>query len=733
LTMVYNLKVQSIPDLNKKLKFILALVIVSILAITLTISMLAFKAYSDKDKKLSLNNLFIQLSKFTSTYEHRIISIASQPTFRNLLGADQEIVNDIGFKNPFLYGLKRQIASFTAKFQKNTAFEGSIVYNEYNNPILSQGLTTSPYFITIELCYRDAILSYKKGIPCIGTWTFFINKEKLLRLLSQNHQISTVKGNNIAISNLFHFDSIKLLDKNLPADYYFSIPLNNHLFLYYIFISISLIFFTMFVLLLCVMNIYKRNYFDPLFNIHHHLETNQSISENEYKDSPKEINNLISAVNKALKNRKLEAIENLAHDLKPALKQIEMLSAKISDPIKQKLLNVHTQIFLAIHKLHNENIENIDIKKSILDCINSFYNEYRTKDILHIDFCAKNLFCRVSYSHFIRVISNLVSNALKATSDINKPHVKIKTYSKNHFIFIEVSDNGHGIAKENMSNIFQDNISYSGSSGKGLAYCKKNIESWQGIIDCESTTNRGTQFTVCLPESKAPYDFIDSVYLNNTSRLIIIDDEIAFHETIKTCHSSDTMLVHITTVDDLNHYFETDYSAEDIFIIDYHLTDNLNGIDIIRQYDLLGKAYLMSSAADFIKEHQLDLRNHLPIISKNQLPTLKFINVNRFDSVIVDDDLEILSDALELSQLKNTSLLCLNNFLQLSMIMELLHPDTPVTLDNNIEHTSLTGLQMAEILYKKGFTNIAIQSGENIQPNFKFIKSILNKGEFLYE
>ncbi len=60
-----------------------------------------FHSYDNNSYQLAKNNTENRASKFLSTYEHEIISIASQPTFRNLLGADQNMLKSMDITNPF--------------------------------------------------------------------------------------------------------------------------------------------------------------------------------------------------------------------------------------------------------------------------------------------------------------------------------------------------------------------------------------------------------------------------------------------------------------------------------------------------------------------------------------------------------------------------------------------------------------------------------------------------------
>jgi signal transduction histidine kinase len=99
------------------------------------------------------------------------------------------------------------------------------------------------------------------------------------------------------------------------------------------------------------------------------------------------------------------------------------------------------------------------------------------------------------------LLDNLISNALEALEDKDQ-NVNVKTTfaRKRKRISIIVSDNGRGIAKENIPHIFKLNYSTkSRGLGIGLYLVKKCINIHGGSITCKSKLGQGTTFEVLLP------------------------------------------------------------------------------------------------------------------------------------------------------------------------------------------------------------------------------------------
>lgn len=110
----------------------------------------------------------------------------------------------------------------------------------------------------------------------------------------------------------------------------------------------------------------------------------------------------------------------------------------------------------------------------------------------------------ISRERIWRVISNLISNAIKFSPDGSAIDVKIT--SNINFVDISVSDNGIGIPddiKDEVFNIFT-NAKRPGTAGEksfglGLSICQQIIENHHGKIWFESEVNAGTTFHISLP------------------------------------------------------------------------------------------------------------------------------------------------------------------------------------------------------------------------------------------
>lgn len=93
------------------------------------------------------------------------------------------------------------------------------------------------------------------------------------------------------------------------------------------------------------------------------------------------------------------------------------------------------------------------------------------------------------------VLLNLLENARLA----NARHVSATVAVREGQVVVSVSDDGHGIAAELLSRVFEPHFSTRTSgSGLGLAISRRMIEGWGGTIGVESVVGAGTTLTISL-------------------------------------------------------------------------------------------------------------------------------------------------------------------------------------------------------------------------------------------
>jgi two-component system nitrogen regulation sensor histidine kinase NtrY len=101
----------------------------------------------------------------------------------------------------------------------------------------------------------------------------------------------------------------------------------------------------------------------------------------------------------------------------------------------------------------------------------------------------------------IRVITNLIKNAIQAVPTVETPRILVSVASEQGQVKIMVADNGVGIGDEYRDKVFEPKFTTKSSGmGLGLGMVKNIVETYKGSIDFTSQVGKGTVFTVRFPK-----------------------------------------------------------------------------------------------------------------------------------------------------------------------------------------------------------------------------------------
>jgi signal transduction histidine kinase len=104
----------------------------------------------------------------------------------------------------------------------------------------------------------------------------------------------------------------------------------------------------------------------------------------------------------------------------------------------------------------------------------------------------------VNADKLMRVFINLIKNAIDAIPE--KGTLEISSCQTKDCIEISFADTGTGIPEETLKKLFTPLFTTKAQGmGFGLAICKRIIEAHEGNINVKTTVNKGTTFTITLP------------------------------------------------------------------------------------------------------------------------------------------------------------------------------------------------------------------------------------------
>ena len=152
--------------------------------------------------------------------------------------------------------------------------------------------------------------------------------------------------------------------------------------------------------------------------------------------------------------------------------------------------------FATMPAQQNETLNVVHIVKMALEIFNEDYIQFSALE--------DEIIAKLDRTQLIRVITNLVKNAIQAIPEEQENKlVFVTVFRQDNEVKIAVKDNGKGISKENQERVFEPKFTTKSSGmGLGLAIIKNIIENYNGTITFETEPNVGTEFLVSFPINK---------------------------------------------------------------------------------------------------------------------------------------------------------------------------------------------------------------------------------------
>lgn len=104
--------------------------------------------------------------------------------------------------------------------------------------------------------------------------------------------------------------------------------------------------------------------------------------------------------------------------------------------------------------------------------------------------------------HLSEALSNILINAFEAIPPLKTGIISVRSYTEDKWCVIRITDNGVGIDKEHLQQIFDPFFTSKNTTrnwGVGLSYTKQIIHGHFGHILVESEPEQGSQFDIFLP------------------------------------------------------------------------------------------------------------------------------------------------------------------------------------------------------------------------------------------
>lgn len=138
---------------------------------------------------------------------------------------------------------------------------------------------------------------------------------------------------------------------------------------------------------------------------------------------------------------------------------------------------------------------------NVVEIINLALDIFSENDITFASI-QKEIIAKFDRTQLIRVVTNLVKNAIQSIPKDIEPQIEVHVYEDNGNVVITVADNGLGITDENMAKVFEPKFTTKSSGmGLGLPMIKNIIQTYNGNITFSSNEDKGTTFKVTFPKA----------------------------------------------------------------------------------------------------------------------------------------------------------------------------------------------------------------------------------------
>ena len=211
-------------------------------------------------------------------------------------------------------------------------------------------------------------------------------------------------------------------------------------------------------------------------------------------------------------NRLKMMLAGIAHEIRNPLGGIEIFAGLLSEDLQgmpkeyvdkiikevRNLNDIVTQ-FLDYARATSPVKEEVDLLSIIEDAYFILIPEFQKRSVKFIsEIEADNIKVFVDPKQIKSVFMNIFKNSLQVMPDGGE--IRLKSDKGDNLVGIAVTDNGPGIASDNLEKIFDPFFTTKEKgAGLGLAIVKKLVEDNNGKIEVQSEIGTGTTFTIYLP------------------------------------------------------------------------------------------------------------------------------------------------------------------------------------------------------------------------------------------
>tara|TARA_R110002167_G_scaffold214068_3_gene418797 strand:+ start:93602 stop:96166 length:2565 start_codon:yes stop_codon:yes gene_type:complete len=325
--------------------------------------------------------------------------------------------------------------------------------------------------------------------------------------------------------------------------------------------------------------------------------------------------NLLKAKSEAefANSSKTKFLAAVSHDLLQPLNAAQLFTSSLMEaPLEKKTKKLLCSVANSLDDLENLICTLVDISKldagvvkadkcsfklsELLDNLVSEYQQTSTQFQVELRYVSSDVVINSDSMLLARILRNFLSNAFRYAGN---GKVLLGCRRQGNQVSIEVWDNGMGIAQDQIQEIFKEfkrlkpsQSAFRNGLGLGLAIVDKISKVLEHPIMVNSILDKGSVFSVKVPlgeinevsQSNDPFNFMLATPVLTQSKIWLIDNDAnVCAGMLQLLEGWGCIVTTATSLHNLQQQVDINHDHADILIVDYHLDDDVNGLDVAKE------------------------------------------------------------------------------------------------------------------------------------------------------
>lgn len=353
--------------------------------------------------------------------------------------------------------------------------------------------------------------------------------------------------------------------------------------------------------------------------------------------------NLLKAKSEAefANSSKTKFLAAVSHDLLQPLNAAQLFTSSLMEhPLATKTKQLLSSASNSLDDLENLICTLVDISKLDAGVVKADKNAFKLSELLNnlvseyqqtskqfqvqLHYVTSDVVVHSDSVLLARILRNFLSNAFRYTTN---GKVLLGCRRQGDHVSIEVWDNGTGIAQDQITEIFKEfkrlkssQTAFRNGLGLGLAIVDKISKVLEHPVMVHSRLGKGSVFSVKVPLGKVNHQ----PQLNNSlssilatpvlarSKIWLIDNDASVCEGMAELLTGwDCLVITATSLQHLQQQVNINTEHADMLIVDYHLDDDVNGLDVATKINNLRNKPLpvMMITANYSKQLKNEVKD----------------------------------------------------------------------------------------------------------------------------